>query len=362
MDLLARQHASALEGLQRGIADMAVDAQFDSDPTMEARYGPGGRRIWRTEASARIAHLVQAIACNRPSIFALHVNGSADALRAREVPEHDIVEHLAALESTLATELPDDLAARAAPFMSAAHAVLKESHTPCTGLLEETHADATLARLYLLHLLQRDDQRAAALALESLRGGLKLTDVYERIVAPALQEIGRMWQLQEASIADEHFCTSATRSIIAQLRSAAQGRPADGRRALCLSVGGDRHDIGIRMVADALEMDGWKVEFLGADVPATEVVLTIEDAANDPSRAFHLVLAGAATPLSIRSVMDLVDSLQASADGKQVPLIVGGGCFAFDRHLATAIGATTSAASLTDAVDAAARLVPARVG
>jgi methanogenic corrinoid protein MtbC1 len=244
------------------------------------------------------------------------------------------------------------------PFCQAATAAIADPPDHEHSLIEATTQDATLSRLVLLHLLQRDQEAAANIAVEALRGGMPLLAVYERIIAPALYEIGRMWHMQEASIADEHFCSAAMRSIVTQLRASVQAPPADGRRVLCCTVGGNFHDVGIRMVADVLEMDGWTVEFLGANVPAHEVVMSIVDSASD-ERAFHLVAASASTLLSVRAAMDLADAMNAYPEAHDVPLLIGGGVFNANDGLAEAIGASAAAGSLSAAVAVAARLVPA---
>ncbi|MFM9170928.1 MAG: B12-binding domain-containing protein, partial [Phycisphaerales bacterium] len=311
---------------------------------------------------ARMAHLAQSVACGRPGIYAGHVAWAVAALRARHVPEEDIRAHLASVERALEAELPDDARDAARAHLDAARGAADAHHDHGDGLLADTSRDATLARLYLLHLLQRDTAEAMALAQDALRGGMPLGDLYERVVEPALGEIGRMWSLQEASIADEHFCTAATRTIVAQLRAAAACAAPDGRRALCLAVGGDMHDVGIRMAADLLELDGWTVEFLGANVPAAEAVISVEEAAAEPARAFDLVVASAATALSLRALIDLLAALRASPVGRSVPVLVGGTPFAADPGLAAAVGASAGATTLSGAVREAARLVPPRAG
>ena len=362
MDHRARHHAATIEDLQRGLADIAVDALIDADPTVEARYGDIARRTWRTEGESRIAHLAQSVACGRPGLYAGHVAWAVAALRARHVPEADIRSHLDSIERALDAELPEDALGAARPHLDAARAAADAHADHGEGLLSDTSRDATLARLYLLHLLQRDTAEALVLVQDALRGGMPLGDLYERVVAPALGEIGRMWSIQEASIADEHFCTAATRTIVAQLRAAASAAAPDGRRALCLAVGGDMHDVGIRMAADLMELDGWTVEFLGANVPAAEAVISVEEAAAEPGRAFDLVVASAATALSLRALLDLLDALRASPVGRSVPVLVGGTPFAADPGLAEAVGASAGATTLTGAVREAARLVPPRAG
>lgn len=361
MDPALRAHADTIDQLLRGLADVAVDGMHDADPGFTERYGAAGRRIWRTEVAARLAHLAESVACARPAMFARHAAASAAALRARRVPERDIESHLAQIEATLAAELPEAAAAAVLPAMREAREAAR-SEPPSHGLLEAEGKDATLARLYLLHLLQRDKDQAANLALDALRGGMTLAQVHERVLAPAMAEVGRMWHAQEASIADEHFCTAATRAITGQLRGAAQaaGKPRDGRRALCAAVGTDLHDTGLRMVADLLELDGWTAEFLGASVPAAEVVMAVEDGERPDGTRIDLVVLSAATDLAVRPVADAVALLRASPAASEVPVLVGGGPFSSDPGLAAVVGADAAATSLSGAVAEASRLVPAR--
>lgn len=358
MQPMHRQHAAVIDGMSRGLADIAFDAMVAADAGLEGRYGNAARAVWRTELASRLAHLVQAIACGRPGIYASHAAWSAEALRAREIPEIDIRAHLEAIASTIESELPPEVARSLGPYSAAAREALSLPRRHGTGLLERTGDDSTLARLYLLHLLQREQDKALGVAIDALRGGLALAAVHERVIVPALGEVGRMWHLGEASIADEHFCTAATRSVVAQLRAAAAPPAPDGRRALCLAVAGDLHDLAIRMASDLLEMDGWTVECLGANVPTAEAVIAVEQAAEERHRAFHLVAAGAATPLSLRSAIDLVEALRASAAARPVPVMLGGRAFSEDPGLAQAIGADGAATSLSGAVAEAARLVP----
>ncbi|MFM9097330.1 MAG: hypothetical protein ACKOQW_03425, partial [Phycisphaerales bacterium] len=99
-----------------------------------------------------------------------------------------------------------------------------------------------------------------------------------------------------------------------------------------------------------------------ANVPAAEAVISVEEAAAEPARAFDLVVASAATALSLRALIDLLAALRASPVGRSVPVLVGGTPFAADPGLAAAVGATAGATTLSGAVREAARLVPPRAG
>ena len=104
-----------------------------------------------------------------------------------------------------------------------------------------------------------------------------MRDVYLHVFQRSQYEIGRLWQSNQISVAQEHLCTAATQLIMSQLYPFIFGTERRNRRVVAACVGGDLHEIGIRMVADFFEMDGWDTFYLGANVPITDIVQTVID-------------------------------------------------------------------------------------
>jgi MerR family transcriptional regulator, light-induced transcriptional regulator len=105
------------------------------------------------------------------------------------------------------------------------------------------------------------DQTFAVLPLEQA-----LTDV----VTPALRWTGEAWHRGELSVAQEHAITAKVRAHLGKLISEGQGG-VHGVAVLACAPG-ERHDIGLLMLAVMLRSDGWRVEFLGADTPVDEAI------------------------------------------------------------------------------------------
>lgn len=116
---------------------------------------------------------------------------------------------------------------------------------------------------------QRD---AMQLVLQARAAGWGVEAVYLHIFEPTQHEVGRLWELNAASVADEHYCTAATQLIMAQFWPEIMATPRVGRTAVCAAVPGDRHELGLRMAGDFFEMAGWDVHFLGSDLPAEDTV------------------------------------------------------------------------------------------
>ena len=153
------------------------------------------------------------------------------------------------------------------------------------------------------------------------------------MLQPALYEIGRRWEEAEISIAQEHLATATTQSLMARLaeRLGAENTARRGRTALVACAEGELHSLGVRMVADFLEADGWDVLFVGALSPVGALA---EMAAE---RGVDVVALSASLSERLPEVRAAVRAL-AALDPR--PLIaVGGQAFAGDPAAALATGA-----------------------
>jgi methanogenic corrinoid protein MtbC1 len=127
---------------------------------------------------------------------------------------------------------------------------------------------AQAAEGYRRALLARDARRARALVERLMADGADLLDVYQRVLRPALEEIGDLWALDEISVVQEHFATEVTTQLLATLAPERRREPTAGRVAVVGGTPDELHQLGARMVAYVLEREGWSVIALGAAMPA----------------------------------------------------------------------------------------------
>jgi methanogenic corrinoid protein MtbC1 len=352
------QAAEALEAVSRAIAEWTVDQHTSEDPSLESRFGSDCRRLWRGDIQARVAHLVEAMAMDEPSLFLTSTAWSRAAFMARDMGELDVVRSLNCLRTVIHEHLPQIVSTRASAMIDLAIADMQAGANATASPLEHMGEQGTLARLYLLHLLQRDRDEAERLVQEQLDGNMPLAEIHERILAPAMNEIGHMWHLREASIADEHYCTASTLAIMARLRGQLARRTSNGLLAVACSSGGDMHDLGIRMVSDLLEIEGWSVECLGANMPTQDVTETVGPQPHRGSADLLLVSAG--TPLALRSVAGLIASVRHALGASAPAILVGGMPFHLAPDLWRKIGADGFAPRASMAPSAAEALVRSR--
>lgn len=119
-------------------------------------------------------------------------------------------------------------------------------------------------------LLHRNETEAESI-LHSAQISLDVWAVCQQIVAPCLVEIGEAWHRNELSISTEHFASTFLRNKVSGYFLSYPGR----RGAPSIITGcapTERHEIGILILSVFLRMQGYRVEFLGADVPLDDLV------------------------------------------------------------------------------------------
>lgn len=105
----------------------------------------------------------------------------------------------------------------------------------------------------------------ALLALGSVRFA-------QELATPLLAEVGRRWADGEMSIAQEHLVSSAMRNLLGALSRSSRDPQAPA--LLLATPSGERHEIGLLVVAVLAAERGIRVVLLGGDLPADEITDT----------------------------------------------------------------------------------------
>lgn len=213
-----------------------------------------------------------------------------------------------------------------------------------TTFIDEDRPLAELAGRYLKVLLGAERHLASRLVMEAVESGVSVKDIYLHVFQPCQREIGRLWQTNQVSVAQEHYCTAATQLIMSQLYPYVFNTEKIGRCLVATCVGGELHEIGMRMVADFFEMEGWDTYYLGANTPSKSVLQAIEE------REAHVLGVSATITFNVGAVADLIADLRTSEVGKDVRVLVGGRPFLIAPNLWQTVGADGYAADAQQAI------------
>ena len=180
--------------------------------------------------------------------------------------------------------------------------------------------------------------------------GTSVKDIYRHIITPAQQEIGRLWQLGKLTVAHEHYCTAATEIVMAELfRHVVPPGPPRELRLVAFCVEGERHCVGLRMFADLMTLEGWKVQYVGQDTPTSSVLRFITE--EKPV----VVAVSVSVAKNVRSLARLIRTLRKPPESAAVKVLIGGR--SASKELCQRVGADGYAESIGDAVEVANRLI-----
>jgi MerR family transcriptional regulator, light-induced transcriptional regulator len=171
--------------------------------------------------------------------------------------------------------------------------------------------EAASARSILRDSLERFDEAPAERLLRRLLTMFAPGTVVRDVVVPYLRELGERWACGEASVAQEHF---ASCFLEGWMMGIARAPAAPGRRRAVLAcVPEERHALGLLAFGIALRDFGWRLTYLGGDIPLEAV----SDAA-DAVSADAVVLA-TVSPDALAAAAD-----DAAALAERHPVAVGG--------------------------------------
>lgn len=201
---------------------------------------------------------------------------------------------------------------------------------------------------YLARLVAGDSSGAVDVASELLVAGRSLDQVIEELVCPAQVEVGRRWERNEWSVAQEHAATGASEAVLAALggRSGAEratSTPQGSLVAVC--VEGEWHTLALRVITQLVGRSGWDVTFLGPSVPAAQLARYLHDVGPDG------LLVSCSIALNLGGARRVIEATRETG----TPVLAGGRGFGADERRALFLGADAWAGSAGDAVDVLSR-------
>lgn len=148
------------------------------------------------------------------------------------------------------------------------------SHPEVVAPLDMQDPHALLREKFLL-AVSNLDVIAADLEISRAATLFPPRELVKHIVAPLLAEIGARWAHQEFGVAHEHIASNLIRGLLSSLFRLYPPEPLAESMVLATPQG-ERHEFGILLVALHALTRGWRVIYLGVDLPATEIARTVK--------------------------------------------------------------------------------------
>lgn len=168
----------------------------------------------------------------------------------------------------------------------------------------------------LAHYLLQGDEEQATHLIESEMKRTSQQHMMNDLLTPAMQYIGILWENNKITVADEHLATAICDFILSKLDIQMQPLQPLEKTVLLMGVQDEEHYIGLKMVSSLFKQAGWKVRYLGPNMPEMHALKTIDRWKPD------VIAISAALVHRVMAIQSLALKLQE--DHPSISLIVGG--------------------------------------
>ena len=208
-----------------------------------------------------------------------------------------------------------------------------------------------LRQRFLAAQLTGDRRTALRLTLDAcLEQGASILDVQLKVIQEAQRELGRLWEEDRINIAQEHMATAIAQLALAHLYQHAAPIESAGQRIMVACVEGELHEFPARIVSDALDLAGFSVKYLGANVP-TESLLAIISAELPDLLALSVTMS-----FNTPALRSAVSQVREQTQGR-LPIIIGGHACRWAKGLADELGVAGTAADAAEVVGLAQKIL-----
>ncbi len=115
---------------------------------------------------------------------------------------------------------------------------------------------------------------------------LSQPELLQEVLVPMIKNIGDNWKDGSIRVYHEHLASSVIKTFLTNLRGAYKVEQNAPEIIIATPIG-QMHELGALLVASAAASEGWRVTYLGANLPAEEIAAAVQQ--NKP-RALALSL------------------------------------------------------------------------
>ncbi|MEI7726796.1 MAG: cobalamin-dependent protein, partial [Bacteroidota bacterium] len=298
-----------------------------------------------------LSFLGESIGAGQPELFVEFVSWLRNFLSSLHVPITDVAESFQLIKKRLGESITPVEYEVVSNLLDMGVKVLlapdERISLPAAGNNLSSFADR-----YLAHLLKGERNQAFEMVLKEVQGGMPVKEVYLQVFQPVQYEIGRLWQSNRITVAQEHLCTAATQLLMSRLYPFMFTGERNNRKMVATCVPGELHEMGARMVADFFEMEGWDTYYLGANMPIDGVVRYLVE-----TKPLFLAISATMT-FHISQVEEMIKKIRAeSLIPANLKIMVGGYPFNIAVNLWKELGADGYAPGASEALQVAGKLL-----
>lgn len=315
------------------IAEQVVEMQYGQYPEYWKQFGAEGKRINIRDAGYHLSFLAEAVTMEDREIFTDYVEWVRQLLAGHGFSDEVMINTLKYMEKVLKEFVSGDLFPVIAEYLESGIHKINEPVPETCSYIDEDAPLAPLARAFNEALLEGNRRQASRMILEEVEKGTPIKDIYLHVFQKSQWEVGRLWLENKIGVAREHFVSAATQMIMSQLYPYIFSTKRKGHSFVGACIGGELHEIGIRMVCDFFEMEGWDTYYLGANTPSASLLQSLKE------NETEILGLSVTMPFHISTLQDVIHRIRQDEYGNSVKILVGGNGINKKTYLWKTLGA-----------------------
>lgn len=194
-------------------------------------------------------------------------------------------------------------------------------------------------------VISGDEHAATGIVLDAVDAGLDDETVLLDVIGAVQRRVGQEWAANRIGVAQEHTASAINERVIGALRHHRRddrgARPTNRARVVVTCVDGEWHALPARLVAEVLTLRGFRVDYLGAQVPVPYLIEHLHRTGPDA-----VALSG-----SIATRLPAAHATITACVATGIPVLAGGAAFGVDGRYARLLGARAWAPDARTAAD-----------
>ncbi len=278
-----------------------------------------------------LSYLAQAIKLESPNLFFSYTKWLQILMKNLKIPIASVLANFEAMQLLLHEETQPRYHSIINFYIGLGIEALSKNYEEVVSMINPANMYSQYATQFINFVLNGEKAKASEMILKLVSDGISVKNIYLDILQPVQYEIGHLWQTNKISIAQEHYSTSVTQLVISQMYPFLFNGSPKNRVLLTSCVSGELHEIGLRMLSDIFELEGWSTWYLGANLPDEAVIEMIKD------KKPNIIALSVTVMFFLEKLENLI--LKIREAGFNSPIMVGGYPFIQDKMLWKKVGA-----------------------
>jgi MerR family transcriptional regulator, light-induced transcriptional regulator len=351
MDPASESASKLIKATLEDLVKDAMDRQWSKWPSLRASFDEMQVRRMEEDTRFHLEFIESALWFGERALLDDYLVWCKVLFTNLNLPSEWIEGSIGCVAETLDANLPEAEASAAGSYIDGALGGFRTASVESSSFIAAADPLGSLAQQYLRAVLDGRQADALRMVRDAVAKGSSVRDVYTGVFQPTQREVGRLWLTNQITVAQEHYITAVTQVAMAQLYPEVFDGTTYDRTVVAACVGNELHELGIRMVADFFQMDGWNTHYLGANTPSASIVEAVRESKAD-------VLALSATmAFHLPELAETIALLRADDQAAHATVLVGGYPFIVAPGLWRDVGADGFAPDAASAIRVAAELV-----